>query len=423
MPVRLNSRAFHRSFPGLAAAFALAAAGAGVAGDPDGLQDVPIAVTAVTAEDIRTANANERSILDALNAARADPAEYARSLRGPGAAEAQANLRGLAPAPPLTFSDPLSAAALSHAEVIGPRGLTTHAGTDGSTPGVRVRQRGFNSTMVAEELAFGSDRANDVIRNLVIDRGVPGAPHRRDLFNPVFTHAGVGCGPHRRHGRVCVIVLSNAPLPPPATPQAPVAPPPSPVVKLCWVDSKTGKVVPDAPPGGAEADLTDPRRAHNSRTGENFHRGPDGSWVNSKTGAKVRTYPRGAKPDLTDPRRAYNPETGQNFHRAPCPPPTPAAPMPPPPPSPMLCWFSSRTGERVRDYPYMSGESGDANHAYRASTGDNFHRTPDGGWMNSRTGAPVKSYPYRAEPGVDERHAHRSTTGDNFHRAPCPPKS
>lgn len=39
-----------------------------------------------------------------------------------------------------------------------------------------------------------------------------GAPHRRDLLNPVFTQVGVGCGPHRGQRFVCVIDFSTAPL-------------------------------------------------------------------------------------------------------------------------------------------------------------------------------------------------------------------
>lgn len=114
--------------------------------------------------------------------------------------------------PSLTESGLLDRAAQAQADYLGASGLQTHTGPAGSTPGVRIRGLGFNSTMTAEELAFGARSPEDVIIRLLKDAGVPGAPHRHDLLNPVFTFVGVGCARHPHFGNVCVIELSTAPF-------------------------------------------------------------------------------------------------------------------------------------------------------------------------------------------------------------------
>ncbi len=123
--------------------------------------------------------------------------------------------------------------------------------------------------------------------------------------------------------------------------------PPAPAVSddgCCWIDTKTGKQVRTVPLSGvnigglvdagvAVIDSLEPKRAHNSRTGQNFFRQPDGCWIDTKTGKQVRTAPLSgvnigglaaagvAIIDSFEPKRAHNSRTGQNFFRSPCPPP------------------------------------------------------------------------------------------------------
>lgn len=216
MPVRLSSR--FALLP-LAAAAVLAAGSAGAAGKPEEtVQDVPIAIKTISREEIEQGG-RAIDVLTTLNSVRTNPQGFAAgmgprpTLRGVGAAdwnEARNYLNQLDALPPLDFSPALTDTALLHALDIGARGLTSHTGSNGSTLGVRIRDRGMVATLPAEELSFGLTRPTDVILQLIVDAGVPGRPHRRDLFNPVFTLAGVGCARHTQHGQVCVINLSNA---------------------------------------------------------------------------------------------------------------------------------------------------------------------------------------------------------------------
>lgn len=168
---------------------------------------------------VRPSTNLEAGVLAEINLLRSNPAGYADYLSGviPGIRRADVEaaiqvLRGTAPVPVLEFDSRLAGAAIVHANDIGPRGLTSHTGTDGSTLGGRIRAQGLNASLTAEELSYGQTRARAVVVQLVIDAGVPGAPHRRDLLNPVFRRGGVGCGPHKTYGQVCVITMSGPPL-------------------------------------------------------------------------------------------------------------------------------------------------------------------------------------------------------------------
>jgi uncharacterized protein YkwD len=149
------------------------------------------------------------AVVDEINQARTQPADYARKLGGdPAAAEAVAFLERQAPLPPLEADDRLAAAAARHAADQGQAGLTSHVGADGSTVRDRIQATGVFSTIVYEEIAIGQRTATGVVRQLIIDAGNPGRPHRADLFSALATFAGVGCGPHKTQHWISVIDLT-----------------------------------------------------------------------------------------------------------------------------------------------------------------------------------------------------------------------
>lgn len=171
----------------------------------------------------------ERAVLDAINAARADPAAYAESLktyrgyfdgkivRYPGnptgliteegvaaVDEAIAFLRVQPALLPITYSDLLALAASDHVREQGPRGATGHESADGTRPGGRVIRRG-GGQYVAETITYGPPSAAEVVRQLIVDDGVKSRGHRRILYAAEYRYAGVGCGPHAKYGAMCVV--------------------------------------------------------------------------------------------------------------------------------------------------------------------------------------------------------------------------
>jgi uncharacterized protein YkwD len=156
----------------------------------------------------------EADVLDQINGARTNPAEFAKLLpRTPGAAtEASSELQKRQPAPPLTLDERLAAAARKHAAEQGGLGGHSHIGVDGAGPMERMRREGVWSMLTGEEMSLGQTTAKGVVIQLIVDEGSRMRAHRSDLMNPLFTLAGVGCAPHTTYRTVCVIDLSGAPM-------------------------------------------------------------------------------------------------------------------------------------------------------------------------------------------------------------------
>jgi hypothetical protein len=198
-------------------------------------------------------------ILAEINFARTHPRDYALELmlepvtdweralgqQGPaadGAARAEAIdfLLRQAPLPPLTMDDELSAAALEHVADQGPSGKVGHDGPAGEAFDARIRRHGVAADVAAENIAYGPSQARDVVRELIIDSGVPSRGHRRNLFHDGLLSAGVACGPHRDFGAMCVMDFAGRPLRAAAWREASVSPIPLPAAQTSgdWVLSR-----------------------------------------------------------------------------------------------------------------------------------------------------------------------------------------
>lgn len=156
-------------------------------------------------------------VIEEINFARTRPGDYAQMLRmepgTPATAEAIGVLQRRMPVEPLSRSGRLSASAARQAADQGSIGGVSHTGSDGSSPGERMRREGVWSSITAEEISLQQFSAHDVVRQLIIDEGVPARGHRSDLLDPHLRLGGVGCAPHRVYRIICVIDLAT---PPPA---------------------------------------------------------------------------------------------------------------------------------------------------------------------------------------------------------------
>jgi len=164
------------------------------------------------------------AVLAELNYARTHPAEYARILRdyrdhpdegvttieGPGALdEAIDFMERQAPLAPLKADVKLARSAGGYAQDQGPYGLTGHVSSDGATLSDRIHRQQVWSMFAAEAISYGYENPRDVVRQLIVDDGVADRGHRKILFDRTLRFAGVGCGPHRVYGAMCVIDFSG----------------------------------------------------------------------------------------------------------------------------------------------------------------------------------------------------------------------
>jgi hypothetical protein len=166
------------------------------------------------------------AVLDEINYVRQHPRQYARELQRVDAAwrpddrygandpqdveEAVDFLMRQSPLPPLRRDERLSEAAFDHAPAQGPRGQLGHAGPRGETLGQRLQRRGMWAGISAENISYGYGDPEGVVRQLIIDRGVPNRGHRLNIFGHSYQAAGVGCARHAVYGAMCVIDFAGA---------------------------------------------------------------------------------------------------------------------------------------------------------------------------------------------------------------------
>ncbi|MBS0332454.1 MAG: CAP domain-containing protein [Proteobacteria bacterium] len=176
-----------------------------------------------------TVRLRQEAILAEINFARQNPRAYAAELLlqpvsdweaalGPDPqADADAGAYGeaieflqrQAPLPPLSPDDRLTQAALEHVADQGLSGATGHNGALGERFDDRLRRHGAVFGVAAENITYGPAEARDVVRELIIDKGVRDRGHRRNIFLAAVREAGVSCGPHAVYGDMCVIDFAD----------------------------------------------------------------------------------------------------------------------------------------------------------------------------------------------------------------------
>ena len=178
-------------------------------------------------------SALEAEVVALINEARTNPAAYAAKLREyrgyfegnvvtlPGSDvglrtregvaavdEAIAFLARQKPVTPLRTAAELGLSARELASHQALAGGTGHAAADGSEAKARIT-RNKGSGLTAEVLSYAAKDAEGVVRQLIVDDGVPSRPNRKILFEDRYRRVGVACGPHLAARSVCVVDLAT----------------------------------------------------------------------------------------------------------------------------------------------------------------------------------------------------------------------
>jgi uncharacterized protein YkwD len=174
-----------------------------------------------------------RAVIREMNLARTNPAQYAtfieelrthfrgnvlvlpgrtmlRTKEGVSALnEAIHFLRSVQPQAPLTLSSGMCRAAAEHCtDQAG--GSMGHAGSDWSNPADRMNRYGQWGIIWGENISYGKSSARDIVLALIIDDGLRGRKHRKNIFNPAFAYSGAAYGSHARYRSVCSIEFAGS---------------------------------------------------------------------------------------------------------------------------------------------------------------------------------------------------------------------
>lgn len=129
-------------------------------------------------------------------------------------------LRAQSPLPTLSVYKGMSLAAREHATYLGTSGNTGHRGADGSTPNVRVSRYGNWLNAVGENIVYqAAVTAREAVMGLIVDDGIPGRGHRKNIFDSTYKATGISLGERSNFGTLCVITFAGG-----FTDQSPGAP-------------------------------------------------------------------------------------------------------------------------------------------------------------------------------------------------------
>ena len=96
----------------------------------------------------------------------------------------------IAPSAQLEWSDPLTLAAQRHVQDMVAKNFFSHAGSNGSTPGQRVRAAGFAWRLVGENVAVGYYDVDAVLAGFMAADG-----HCANLMDAGYTVVSLACQP------------------------------------------------------------------------------------------------------------------------------------------------------------------------------------------------------------------------------------
>ena len=117
-------------------------------------------------------------------------------------------LKSQKPLPMLLPNQDLSLAAADHCADQGPKGLTGHDSSDGSSVADRIRRRNSGLSYIGENISYGENKGFDIIRQLIVDDGVPSRGHRENTFRDYY-YVGVAFGTHKKYRYMCVLDFSD----------------------------------------------------------------------------------------------------------------------------------------------------------------------------------------------------------------------
>ena len=103
---------------------------------------------------------------------------------------ARCGQRSFGPAPPVRLSDTLANVAFGHAADMATHNYFEHEDRAGHTPADRVRATGYREKLVGENIAYGPESTDEVVRGWLDSPG-----HCENIMDPRFAEMGIAFAP------------------------------------------------------------------------------------------------------------------------------------------------------------------------------------------------------------------------------------
>ena len=84
-----------------------------------------------------------------------------------------------------------------------------HRGKDGSDLEMRLLKVGFAGNAIAENISYQTDKAREIVMNMIIDDGYKSRSHRKNIFSQTFKLFGIACGAASDKTTLCVAEFAN----------------------------------------------------------------------------------------------------------------------------------------------------------------------------------------------------------------------
>jgi len=157
-----------------------------------------------TARNVYYLSDLEKDVILETNMARSNPKKYAEMYINPNlgayAKECYEELIKSESRPVLFPKKGLSQAAKDHVADTGPKGITGHDGTDGSSLSSRISRYGTWNIGASENISYGYNTAREIVLQLLIDDGIESRGHRRNIMDKNSKYVGIAAGTHARSG-------------------------------------------------------------------------------------------------------------------------------------------------------------------------------------------------------------------------------
>ena len=157
----------------------------------------------------------EKEVLDLVNEARTQPKQFLKERVEPYIIENELErvretrslvqtLKKLDPLPPLVFKENLNQMAQDFAEEAGKKGWVGHIKTQ-----QRFEKYAPEMENTGENIQFIYNDAVSIVIDLLIDQGVQGYGHRKNILDPNFDFFGFGIAPHKKHEFISVMTFGT----------------------------------------------------------------------------------------------------------------------------------------------------------------------------------------------------------------------